>query len=263
MPFGCLVTGQLMMLTLTIWSGPPEQRPPAREAVARGFIYKTITLGGEEYAYCVYVPVDYSQERSYPLILFLHGSGERGDDGFKQIEVGLPRLIRTKRLRPRALIVMPQCRRGKSWSGEMAQLALRCVEKTAAEYRIDPERLYLTGLSLGGAGTWLLGSALSERFAALVPVCGFGDPGKAEKLAKIPTWVFHGADDDRVPVEKSREMVKAIRDAGGDIRYTEYPGVTHNCWDRAYSDPELFRWLFKQRTKQDQAAPTPGREPPP
>ncbi len=250
MSIGCLTGAQLIALTLATWP-PPEQQPRAagQRETARGFIYKTIDFAGQTYAYCVYVPVDYVPEQTLPLILFLHGSGQRGSDGFRQTDAGLPRVIRTKGVRPSALIVMPQCRSGKSWSGEMAQLALRCVEKTAREYNVDPQRLYLTGLSLGGAGTWLIGSALSERFAALVPVCGFGNPDNAKKLAKIPTWVFHGDADDRVPVERSREMVKAIRKAGGDIQYTEYPGVKHNCWDRAYADPKLYRWLFRQRSK--------------
>ncbi len=240
----------IVMLSLA----PLQTTPDATGGAARGFLYKELKLGETVYAYSVYVPPDYAPDEAFPLILFLHGSGERGDDGFRQTEVGLPAVIRRGGARPRALIVMPQCRAGQTWSGDMARMALRCVEQTAREYRVDAERLYLTGLSLGGAGTWLIGSALAERFAALVPVCGFGSKADAAKLARVPVWVFHGTLDDAVPVERSREMVQAIRAAGGSVKYTEYPNLAHNCWDAAYAEPELWRWLFEQRRASEPAA---------
>ena len=220
-----------------------------------GFLYKTTTVQDETYAYCVYVPPEYTPDKPWPLILALHGSGERGEDGFLQTDVGIGRAIRRRHGAFPAIVVMPQCRREMSWAGPMAAMALRCVEATSREYRIDPERLYLTGLSLGGQGTWLLGAELADRFAALVPVCGFVEynesTGVAEKVAarldKIPIWCFHGDADPAVPVQKSREIVAAIRLAGGNVKYTEYPGGAHNVWDRAYGDPELWKWLFAQK----------------
>lgn len=252
------------LLILMLSLAPLQTTPDAAGDAARGFLYKELKLDGTTYAYCLYVPPDYRPDEAFPLILFLHGSGERGGDGFLQTEVGLPAAIRRGGLRPRALIVIPQCRAGQTWSGDMARMALRCVEQTAREYKVDPERLYLTGLSLGGAGTWLIGAALADRFAALVPVCGFGSTADAEKLARVPIWIFHGARDDAVPVERSREMVEAIRRAGGDVRYTEYPDLKHNCWDAAYRDPQLWRWLFQQRREAKPPQPEPpGREPDP
>jgi predicted peptidase len=237
-----------VLIGLTLALALPQATPvtPASET-ASGFLYKELALGGVTYAYCVYVPPHHPAGEALPLILFLHGSGERGDDGFHQTEFGLPAAIRRCGVRPRALIVMPQCRAGQTWSDDMARMALRCVEQTAREYKVDPERLYLTGLSLGGAGTWLIGAALADRFAALVPVCGFGGTEDAEKLARVPIWAFHGARDEAVPVAQSRDMVAAIRRVGGQVKYTEYPDLGHSCWDAAYTDPELYRWLFQQR----------------
>jgi len=237
----------------------PETRPAAATApAATGFLYKTLTFNNETYAYCLYVPPEYTSEKPWPVILSLHGSGERGDDGFLQTDIGIARAIRRNRRLIPALVVMPQCRPDQAWTGEMARVALRCVEATSAEYHLDATRVYLSGLSLGGHGTWVLGAEFAHRFAALVPVSGFAElgqsTGRAEKLAphltNIPIWCFHGEADTNVPVDKSREMVAAIRRAGGNIQYTEYKGAGHNVWDRAYDDPELWKWLFAQRRTQ-------------
>lgn len=225
---------------------PSEQDSRPDERVATGFLMRSVTIGNEQFHYALWVPPGYTSQKPWPLILFLHGSGERGSDGLLQTDVGLGAIIRRNGLRPPALIVFPQCRRDKDWGGEMAKMALRCVEETARDYAVDADRLYLTGLSLGGAGAWGIGAALPDRFAALVPVCGFGNPADAPKLATIPTWVFHGGADDRVPVQRSRDMVDAIRKAGGDIRFTELPGVGHNSWDDAYKNADLWKWLFAQ-----------------
>lgn len=230
-------------ITLVAQSASPTSQP----AVSAGFIHKTITIDGTTYAYVVYVPPTYDASQAWPVILFLHGSGQSGDDGFNQTDVGLPAMIRKAGLRPPAIIVMPQCRRDRSWTGDMARMALMCVDQASTEYSLDADRFYVTGLSLGGAGTWVIGAAMHERVAALVPVCGFGDVGAAPKLAPIPTWVFHGAADNRVPVGRSREMVEALRKAGGDPKYTEYAGVGHDCWDRAYREADLWKWLFAQK----------------
>lgn len=235
--------------------GSPQERPEAAAEVATGFLFKTITVGEEEYAYSVYVPPEYTAEKRWPLILFLHGSGERGTDGLQQTEIGIGRAIRRRRAWIPAIVVMPQCRPGAAWTGKMAEMALRCVEQTSREYAIDPERLYLTGLSLGGHGTWLIGAQYAHQFAALVPICGFIELGPssgavkeiAPHLTDIPIWCFHGGADTNVPPEKSREVVAAVRAAGGEVKYTEYPGVAHNSWDRAYDERALWEWLFAQR----------------
>ncbi len=234
-------------------AGEEEVRPaPA----AFGFLLKTVEIEGQRVFYSVYVPPEYTHERAWPVILFLHGGGERGADGLLPTEVGIGSAIRRHREWFPAIVVIPQCSANDVWWSEaMMNRALRCVEAVSREYHLDGERLYLTGLSLGGAGTWHLGTRAAQHFAALVPICGFLELGPssgleahvARDLRGVPIWVFHGALDDRVPVTKSREMVAALRAAGGNVQYTEYPEGGHNVWDQAYADPALWRWLFAQR----------------
>ncbi|MBK9120419.1 MAG: prolyl oligopeptidase family serine peptidase [Phycisphaerales bacterium] len=251
----------VMLAGLLMIASQPTAAPPV--PIATGFLFKTLELDGERYAYTVFVPPDYTPERVWPCIHFLHGSGERGSDGFKQTEVGIGRALRLDHRRIPALVVMPQCRSGQSWTGAMARLAVRCVEQTSQDYRLDRERLYLTGLSLGGHGTWLLAASHPRVFAAIVPVCGFAELGDstgldrrlAEQLVEIPTWVFHGRADRNVPVQKSRDMVALLRAGGGEVQYTVYEDGAHAIWDRVYSDAALWTWLFEQRR------PVPAVEP--
>lgn len=238
---------------------PAETQPaPVGARPETGFLYKTITVDGRSYAYCVYVPPEYTADRPWPVILFLHGSGERGADGFRQTDVGIARAIRRHRRLCPAIVVMPQCHPGKWWEGDMLDLALRCVEDASAQYHCDPDRVYLTGLSMGGAGAWQLGSRMPDAFAALAPICGFyerpdrvppqaGVDALASRLTGLPIWCFHGALDTNVPVQRSRELVAAVRRAGGKVTYTEIPEGRHHVWDRVYDNPELWRWLFAQQ----------------
>jgi predicted peptidase len=204
-------------------------------------------MDGEQYKYAVYIPDEYTPERKWPAVLFLHGAGERGDDGKLQATVGIGPAIQEKPERFGCIVVMPQMRAGQKWEGVMADLALHALDATLVQYNIDRDRIVLTGLSLGGYGTWLIGARHPERFSALVPVCGGGSPEDAEVLAHVPIWCFHGDADPVVPVERSREMVAAVRVAGGNVRYTELPGVAHNSWDLAYGDAELIAWMLAQR----------------
>jgi predicted peptidase len=234
-----------------------------------GFLNRKVTVDGAEYRYVVYVPPDWSAERKWPAVLFLHGAGERGDDGLVQSEVGLGGAIRRHVDRFPAVVVMPQCRRGVWWTepAMMAQ-ALAALEQTMKEFNGDTDRVYLTGLSMGGYGTWGLAARYPGKFAALAPVCGgirlparvaaqsqpqpedpAADPYEeaAKKVGSTPAWVFHGGADPTVPVTESRKMVEAIKAAGGNTRYTEYEGVGHNSWDKAYNEPEFPAWMFSQR----------------
>ena len=201
---------------------------------------------------------EYTAERAWPAILFLHGSGERGSDGFFQTDVGIAKAIRHNRKLCPAIVVMPQCRPGQWWEDEMLDMALRCVEDASREYHFDPNRVYLTGLSMGGAGAWRLSSRMPDAFAAVVPICGFfGRPDvpapreqlaeAADKLAKLPIWCFHGDADMSVPVERSREVAAAIQAAGGNIKYNEIRDGRHNVWDHVYKNPALWQWLFSQK----------------
>jgi len=228
-------------------SAGARRREHMTPAYDTGFVLKTTEVGGQVYPYAVWVPVDYASDRRWPVILFLHGKGECGDDGRLHTTVGLGKAIRAHPERFPALVVMPQMPVGHRWEGTMQTLALAALEQTLTEYDVDHGRIVLTGLSLGGFGTWSLGARHPERFCALVPVCGGGASADAGQLARLPIWCFHGEADPVVPVQHSREMVEAVRKAGGRIRYTELRSVTHNAWDPAYGDPDVVAWMLAQR----------------
>jgi predicted peptidase len=231
------------------------------------FLNKTIDVHGAEQRYVVYVPEGYTAETAWPLIVFLHGAGERGDDGLAQTKAGLGPAIKKMPSRFPAIVLMPQCPREQVWNtrhdGLDAQLA-----KTLADYNIDESRIYLTGLSMGGYGAWLWGAIHTDSVAAIMPICGGGAPtaiqnllgvgggnpygshaSRLRALATVPIWAFHGGADGVVPPEESRNMVKEIKARGGNIRYTEYEGVGHNSWDRAYQESEGIEWLLKQKKR--------------
>ncbi len=245
------------------WASPVWARQPDT-----GFLDRMAVVDGVTYQYQVFVPRNWNKKVKWPVILFLHGSGERGTDGVIQTDVGIGTAIRKHVDRFPFVVVMPQCRTNDWWTSlAMEAQALKALDQTMKEFKGDPQRVYLTGLSMGGFGTWGLASEHLGRFAAIVPVCGgirlahgakinnyrdvddSSDPyaGTARKLGKIPVWAFHGDADDRVPVTESRQMVAALKAAGGNVRYTEYPGVKHNSWDNAYGEPELFTWLLAQK----------------
>jgi predicted peptidase len=237
---------------------------------ATGFFERTVLVGSTDLRYQVYLPPKFDPRRAWPVILFLHGAGERGTDGVRQTQVGLGNVVRTDPQRVPAVVVFPQAPPGTVWAGELAQAALAALDRTTAEFHGDPDRTYLTGISMGGYGVWVLAFDNPDRFAALVPVAGgivppYGRrlpspvPGTlqaadpyahtAARLKTVPAWAFHGADDATVPVTESRKIVDALRKAGADVRYTEYDGVGHHSWERAYAEPELWTWLFAQRRR--------------
>jgi predicted peptidase len=216
---------------------------------ARPLVHATVRLGRQSLPYAVYIPPGYSASKRWPVILFLHGFGERGDDGVSQT-YGLGGFLRRNVDRFPCLIVMPQMPRSSvRWSGVMNDLALKAFEEVVRKYRGDRHRLYLTGCSMGGGGCWRMAALHPHLFAAVMPLCGHTDPAaQAPALKALPIWVFHGGADPLVPVRYSHEMVKAIRAEGGTrIRYTEYPGVGHDCWDQTYSDPKAIAWLLSQK----------------
>jgi predicted peptidase len=210
-------------------------------------VYQDAESGTHKYA--VFVPQGYTRDKAWPCILFLHGAGERGDDGVLQTKVGLAPAIRKREKTFPFLAVFPQCKSSGRWladsrDGQRAMAILGAVQK---EFHVDGDRVYLTGLSLGGMGTWSLGTKYPERWAALVPVCGRGEPAQADRIKNLPVWCFHGDADRAVSVEGSRAMIKALEATGAKPRYTEYPGVGHNSWDAAYGTDELYTWLLEQR----------------
>ena len=218
--------------------------------------------------YLVYVPRDYTAARRWPLVLFLHGQGESGTDGWRQLLQGLPPALFAAPERWPAIVLMPQKPDPeREWeSYEKALLAL--IERARRNYSVDPDRLVLTGLSQGGHGSWVLAARHPDLWAAVGPVCGYaaarrrdaagripadafgGTPAElAKDLAATPVWAFHGAIDDVVPVAETEKMVAALREAGGTPRVTIVPDVGHGVWSRAYEDPEFAAWLFAQRRK--------------
>ncbi len=230
------------------------------------FLRRDVSLDGVGYPYQVFKPR--SRRKQRPIILFLHGSGERGGDGEKQLDAGLGPALAKRAAEFPAIVVLPQAPAGTAWVDAPARAAVAALDATIAEFAADEARVYVTGISMGGYGTWELALVHPDRFAALVPICGglrpllaapniavtalAGMTGEihdiaAAKLAHLPSWIFHGSADRSVPVEESRVMAGALERAGAPVRYTEYRGVGHNSWDRAYAEPELWEWLFTQR----------------
>lgn len=230
-----------------------------------GFLDRSITVGKLRMPYQVYVPLGYDGHRKLPVILFLHGSGERGSDGIKQTQVGMPSQIRWHRDWFDAIVVMPQSPDDSVFRGPVADGAFAALEKSVKEFHGDRQRLYVTGLSMGGYGVWQQVVDHPGVYAAAVAVCGGVTPSNdmqnlyvttkgddpfayvAERARGLPVWLFHGAVDDVVPVKQSRALVQAMRAQGTTVRYTEYADVGHGAWDRAYAEEELWTWLFAQR----------------
>ncbi len=197
--------------------------------------------------YLLYLPAEYGKsDKEWPLMLFLHGAGERGDD-LRKVEVhGPPKIVKEKDMP--FIIVSPQCPEDGWWPKEIE--VLNCLlDDIIARYDVDESRVYLTGLSMGGYGSWSLGCEYPERFAAIAPICGGGEPFFGRKLKNVPVWAFHGEKDSVVPLKKSEDMVNAIRRAGGkNVKLTVYPGVNHDSWTETYNNPELYEW-FLEHTK--------------
>lgn len=208
------------------------------------FQLRHVEYHGERYPYVVYAPAD--AEGPLPAILFLHGAGERGSDGWKQTTVGIGAEIRAKPSSYPAIVVMPQVPHGRNWSGAMVDVALLALEKAEQEFPVDSRRLYLTGISMGGNGAWNVANRAPRKFAAIAPLCGYGNPrDMAPEWNELPIWIFHGAEDKVVPPEHSREMYHALRERGARfVRYTEFSGMGHEIWDKVYADSEFQRWLF-------------------
>jgi predicted peptidase len=205
--------------------------------------------------------------KQYPLVLFLHGAGERGDDNKSQLKY-FPEWMAAAEMRAKypCFILAPQCPNGSKWvelpwdsrvsqampkePSESMQHAIGMMDELIKTQPIDTHRIYLTGLSMGGYGTWDLAMRMPDRFAAIAPCCGGGDSSKAALLVNMPIFNYHGDADHAVPVERSRGMIEAIKKAGGHPKYAELPGVDHNCWTAAYKDPNgVVPWMFEQVKK--------------
>ena len=236
----------------------------------RGFLERALAIGPEVYRYQVFLPVGWQPRKSWPVVLFLHGNGERGDDGWRQTLAGIGPAIRRHPERVPAIVVLPQCRRGLWWThASMERMALAALEASVRDFGGDPERVFLTGISMGGYGAWSLAARHPGRFAALAPICGgvvpppgvevpedhppvkfSPDPYRnmAVRIGATPVWIFHGTEDPRVPVSESRRMAGALRALGKPVRFSEYAGVGHDSWEQAYAEPDFFAWLLSHRS---------------
>jgi predicted peptidase len=192
--------------------------------------------------YLLYVPPDYARDSStvWPLILFLHGSEQRGDDPSLLDDMALVAFAEKARDFP-FVAVIPQCPRGTHWPPAFVMEVLDSVESAL---RIDRRRVYLTGFSMGGYGTWQTAAAFPGTFAAIAPICGMSDLPDASRLTGIPIWAFHGAQDVNVPVIESRKMIETLRKSGADARLTVYPDLAHDCWTMTYRDSRLYLWFL-------------------
>jgi predicted peptidase len=237
------------------------------------FLEREAHLGEHTYKYRVWLPQHYTKLHHWPVVLYLHGSSERGSDNTRQVSEGLAPAVERFGERYKAIVIFPQCDFGHEWYGEMELMALAELEDVIREFHGDRRRIYLTGVSMGGAGAWYM-ARHNRRFAAIVPVCGevarrpdepfpsdpppdiariVGAPDPygtlAEEIGQTPVWAFHGAQDNVVPVSESRSMVAALRQAGNSVRYTEVPDAGHNVWDAAYSDAGMVHWMLQQKLR--------------
>ena len=220
------------------------------------FVEKSTAIHENEadvvFRYRLLRPREVKPGESYPLVLFFHGAGERGTNNVGQLKY-FPSWMTEQRLREKysCFILAPQCREAHSWSSfditvDM-QAAIKALDAVIESERVDINRIYVTGLSMGGAATWEAAMRMPERIAAAVPVCGRSETQYAYLAKDVPLWVFHGDADSVIPVECSRAMVAAVKEAGGNPRYTELPGVGHDAWTSAYHNQDMLAWLFQQK----------------
>ncbi len=245
---------------------------PAQET---GFLNRTVSVHGVSYKFQVYLPEEYRRPEpedakakprkpeSWPIILFLHGRGERGSEGMWQTQIGLPQQLRDHPERWPFIVVMPQCPLKHFWTDpEMLQLAIASLDQEAHEFHADPDRTYLIGLSLGGYGSWELAREYPHRWAAIALAAtgifwsyaperwheaGTLPAEYAHQIGRVPIWLFHGSEDTTVQPRQSELMYDAFKAESGHIRFWEYQGLHHDCWTRAFNEPELPRWLLSHR----------------
>jgi len=259
------------MKTLSIWLLLVALAPNLfAQKFETGFLDRAVVVNGVEYRYQVYIPRGFTKKQTWPVIVALHGGGEYGSDGMRQTNVGLAPAIRRNPERFPVIVIFPQAKAdGKpGWQTDGGEAAMAAIDKTIKEFKGDPKRVVLTGLSAGGNGTWSLASRHPERFAAIVPVCGFVSSFKgrasaidypalaqgddpyteiAKKVSLLPILIFHGAKDDVVLPDESRKMFAALKKLSANVDYIELPDANHNAWDPAYSSPETIAWMLKQK----------------
>jgi len=238
------------------------------EACGQGkFVPGKYISGNDTLPYQLYIPGKTVMPQKYPLVLFLHGAGERGNDNQLQLNY-ISDVVKTQWFKQyNAVVLAPQCPKGKRWvevdwglpshtmpgqPSEPMRLTMQLLDSIIKKYPVDTNRIYVVGLSMGGFGVWDALARYPDKFAAGVPICGGADTATAAQIARIPVWVFHGSNDRVVKVSRSRDMVNALRKHGGKPIYTEYKGVGHGAWFKALPDQKMWRWLFSQKKKTEQ-----------
>jgi predicted peptidase len=235
----------LSLLLIAVISGPKTaicDDEPGTQKTAR--LNTQIEV---EMDYLLYLPKAFDTKQSWPLVLFLHGAGERGDDLELVKKHGPPKLISEGKEFP-FIVVSPQCPKDRWW--EPIEL-VALLGDLQSKFKVDEDRIYLTGLSMGGFGTWRLAAFAPDRFAAIAPICGGGETHWAKQIVPLPVWAFHGAKDKGVPLERSEKMVEAIKKQGGDPKLTVYPDAEHDSWTETYNNPEFYKWLLEQKRKKE------------
>jgi predicted peptidase len=243
-----------LLLAIALALTLPMKRTKAQDAVQQVKSFETTLSRTVSSKYLLFLPKDYEakSEQRWPLLLFLHGAGERGTNLWKVAVHGPPKLVKDKPDFP-FIVVSPQCPNGEQWSNDTL---LALLDEVILKYAPDTNRIYLTGLSMGGYGTWSLGTQYPERFAAIAPICGDGEPvrvmlaggKKVASLKSLGVWAFHGAKDPVVPLSESERMVETLKKAGcKDVQLTVYPEAQHDSWTESYNNPQLYEWFLKHR----------------
>lgn len=252
----------LVLFAQTAFSAELKAADASNKSEADFEAGKFTDTDGKTLPYRLLKPAGYDEAKGpYPLLIFLHGAGERGVDNRLQLVHGKP-LMRRAAAEYGCFVLVPQCPGEMTWAGrhwedskhaltekpsQPMRLLLQLIDEVEETYPIDRDRLYIMGLSMGGFGTWEMIQRRPERFAAAVPICGGGDEKLAGQLAKIPIWAFHGDKDGVVKVTRTRDIIAAIKQAGGEPKYTEYTGVGHNCWNQAFNEVGLLEWLCAKK----------------
>lgn len=267
----------LVVAPAATWAGAPFHGAHTREFQETGFLNRTVDLHGAIYRFQVYLPEEFRRDdrRQWPIILFLHGRGERGGEGMWQTQVGLPSAVRDHPERWPFIIVMPQCPQLHYWTDpDMMTMAMAALDQETIEFHADTSRTYLTALSLGGYGAWELARTYPKRWAAIALAASgiFWSyaperwhevatlPGEyAHAIGRTPVWLFHGSDDPVVPVREDELLYAALKASGGHVRYWVYQNLKHDCWFRAFNEPDLPRWLLAHRVDPKQE-PAPFAE---
>lgn len=260
----CLSFALLTFVT-AVWLAAPAAAAQADPEAFQARVFKD--AAGKALPYRLFIPQGYDSARKYPLVLFLHGAGERGSDNKAQLFHKSCIIWASPEYQAKnpCFVVAPQCPADDKWTRvenwdtpvyhqpeaptEALRLVMELIPQLQKEFSLDPDRLYVTGLSMGGYGTWELLNRRPGLFAAAIPICGGADATKASLIGRTPVWIFHGEKDNVVLPIHSRRMAEELRKLGGSVGYTEYPGVGHNSWDLAYTEPYLPTWLFSQKKK--------------